>query len=50
MELAIKYQGKVATSDDIEFIKNIIADNPNDSRRALSKKLIITELLHQLLP
>jgi len=28
MELAIKYQGKVATSDDIEFIKNIIIDNP----------------------
>ena len=39
MDLAIKYQDKVATLDDIRFINNLIADNPNDSRRALSKKL-----------
>ena len=39
MELEIKYQGKVATSDEVEFIKKLIDDNPNDSRRRLSKKL-----------
>lgn len=39
MELEIKYQGKVATSDEVEFIKKLISDNPNDSRRRLSKKL-----------
>jgi len=39
MELEIKYQGKVATSDEVEFIKRLISDNPNDSRRRLSKKL-----------
>jgi len=39
MELEIKYQGKVATSDEVEFIKRLISDNPNDSRRCLSKKL-----------
>ncbi len=39
MDPEIKYQGKIATSDDIEFIKKLIADNPGDSRRALSKKL-----------
>ena len=39
MDLEIKYQGRVATTDDIEFIKRLIAENPGDSRRALSKKL-----------
>ncbi len=39
MDLEIKYQGRVATTDDIEFIKRLIAENPVDSRRALSKKL-----------
>lgn len=39
MDLEIKYQGKVATSDDVEFIKKLISDNPNDSRRRLSKRL-----------
>ena len=39
MELEIKYQGKVATSDEVEFIKKLIDDNPNDSRRRLSKRL-----------
>ena len=39
MELKIKYQGRVATTDDIEFIKGLIDDNPSDSRRRLSKKL-----------
>lgn len=35
----IKYQGKVATRQDIEFIKKLMAENPQDSRRALSKRL-----------
>jgi hypothetical protein len=39
MDLQVKYQGKIATSDDVEFIKRLIAENPCDSRRALSKKL-----------
>jgi len=39
MDLEIKYQGRVATTDDIEFIKRLIAENPGDSRRSLSKKL-----------
>lgn len=39
MDLEIKYQGRIATSEDIEFIKGVIAENPGDSRRLLSKKL-----------
>lgn len=39
MNLECKYQGRVATTDDIEFIRELIAENPNDSRRALSQKL-----------
>jgi hypothetical protein len=39
MDLEVKYQGKIATTDDVEFIKRLIAENPSDSRRALSKKL-----------
>ena len=39
MNLEIKYQGKVATNDDVKFIKRFIAENPHDSRRSLSKKL-----------
>jgi hypothetical protein len=39
MNLEIKYQGKVATTDDVEFIKRFIDENPHDSRRSLSKKL-----------
>lgn len=35
----IKYQGRVATSKEIEFIRSLIADNPDESRRSLSKKL-----------
>ena len=35
----IKYQGKVATKDDIDFINRVIKENPNVSRRALSKKV-----------
>jgi hypothetical protein len=39
MDLEIKYQGRNATSEDIEFIKGLIRRNPADSRRRLSKKL-----------
>jgi hypothetical protein len=39
MDLEIKYQGRIATSEDIEFIKRLIGGNPADSRRRLSKKL-----------
>jgi hypothetical protein len=39
MDLAIQYRGRVATPEDVTFINNLIKDNPNDSRRALSLKL-----------
>ena len=39
MDLDIKYQGRVATNKDIEFIKKLIAEDPGDSRRSISKKL-----------
>jgi len=39
MDLECKYQGRVATTHDIEFIRKLIAENPNDSRRSLSQKL-----------
>ncbi len=39
METEIKYRGKVATNEEIEFIQNLISSNPEDSRRELSKKL-----------
>jgi hypothetical protein len=37
----IKYRGKIVTSEDIEFIKKLIIENPDDSRRGLSKKLCL---------
>jgi hypothetical protein len=39
MSVEIKYRGKTVTAEDIDFIKRLIADNPNDSRRPLSVKL-----------
>jgi len=39
MNTEITYRGKTATAEDIEFINELIANNPNDSRRALSIKL-----------
>ena len=39
MELEVKYQGRVATRQDVEFIKRLIAGHPEDSRRALSRRL-----------
>lgn len=37
--MELKYRGKVATREDIDFIKKIIADNPTIGRRALSQQL-----------
>jgi hypothetical protein len=39
MDLEIKYQGRVATIEEIEFIKRLIAENPDDTRRGISKRL-----------
>ena len=39
MSLQFRYRGKVVTSDDVAFIRQLILDNPNDSRWALSKML-----------
>ncbi len=41
MNLEFKYRGKAVTSRDRAFINQLIAENPNDSRRALSKKLCL---------
>lgn len=39
MDQEIKYRGRVATTEDVEFIERLIAENPCDSRWRLSKKL-----------
>jgi hypothetical protein len=39
MDLPIKYRGRQATREDVVFIRQLIADHPDDSRRALSVKL-----------
>ena len=39
MDGEVRYRGVTATVEDIEFIRRLIAENPHDSRRALSKKL-----------
>ncbi len=39
MDLEIKYRGRIATTEDIEFIHKLISENPHDSRRKLSQKL-----------
>lgn len=39
MKLNVKYQGRIATTEDVAFIKEVIEKNPNDSRYSLSKKL-----------
>ena len=39
MDLPVKYQGKTATTQDVEFINKLIAENPHDSRWKLSRKL-----------
>ncbi len=38
MEIGIKYRTKTATTEDIDLIKRLMADNPSDSRCALSVK------------
>ena len=35
----IRYRGREITGEQLEFIRRLVADNPADSRRALSKKL-----------
>ena len=39
MSLEFRYRGNVVTDVDIALIRQLILDNPNDSRWALSKKL-----------
>lgn len=39
MELPIRYRGRQATSEEVALIRQLIAENPEDSRRALSVKL-----------
>ena len=39
MESILTYRGKTVTVEDAAFIQHLIDQNPNDSRRALSKKL-----------
>lgn len=39
MHVQLRYRGKEITDDDIAFINRLIAAHPEDSRRALSKRL-----------
>jgi hypothetical protein len=39
MEVRLTYRGREVTTDDIAFIRTLITDHPEASRRALSKKL-----------
>jgi hypothetical protein len=39
MEEMLRYRGRIVTSSDIEFIRRLIAEHPEASRRALSKLL-----------
>lgn len=41
MGTQFKYRGQVYSTKQIAFIKQLIEDNPEDSRRALSKKLCL---------
>ena len=41
MSLPFRYRGKVITGDDIAFINQLIGENPDVSRWALSKKLCV---------
>ena len=38
MEIDIKYRTRTATTEDIDLIKRLMANNPSDSRCALSVK------------
>jgi hypothetical protein len=39
METVLSYRGRKVTDSDVSFIRQLIADNPASSRRALSQKL-----------
>ena len=39
MEAVITYRKRTITTDDIKFIKELIAERPQESRRALSKRI-----------
>lgn len=39
MDAVLKYRGREVSAEDVEFIKELIAANPQASRRQLSKKL-----------
>ena len=39
--MLIRYRGKAISEEDVEFIRRLIAENPQDSRFALSKKLCL---------
>lgn len=39
MDLGITYRGRVATTEDVAFIKGLMAEHPNDSRYSLSRRL-----------
>lgn len=39
--MILRYRGKKITPNDIYFIQNLIRQNPEDSRRSLSKKLCL---------
>jgi len=41
MDTEFKYRGQVYSTKQIAFIKQLIEENPEDSRRALSKKLCL---------
>jgi hypothetical protein len=41
MEQEFKYRGKIYTREDIDFIRQLIQENPNDSRRRLSQALCV---------
>ncbi len=41
MHRQFKYRGQAVTGKNIAFINQLIAENPNDSRRVLSKKLCL---------
>lgn len=39
MESQIRYRGRAVTGQDIAFVRNLIAEHPGESRRALSQEL-----------
>ncbi|MBU1743462.1 MAG: DUF4338 domain-containing protein [Proteobacteria bacterium] len=39
MESQIRYRGRAVTGGDIAFVRNLIAEHPGESRRALSQEL-----------